>query len=47
MGLHRVCAVVVFLGCYPRADQEQPVIRPGTANADYAAAASWLRRIRG
>jgi len=47
MGLHRVCADVVFLGSYPRADQEKPVIRQGTANADYAAAASWLRRIRG
>ena len=47
MGLHRVCADVVFLGSYPRADQEKPVIRPGTANADYTAAASWLRRLRG
>jgi prephenate dehydratase len=47
MGLHRVCADVVFLGSYPRADQEKPVIRPGTANSDYAAASSWLRRIRG
>ena len=47
MGLHRVCADVVFLGSYPRADQEKPVIRPGTANSDYAAASTWLRRIRG
>ncbi len=47
MGLHRVCADVVFLGSYPRADQLRPVIRHGTANADYAAAVGWLRRLRG
>ena len=47
MGLHRVCADVVFLGSYPRANGEAPLIRTGTANADYAAAAAWLRRIRG
>ncbi|GAA1826222.1 prephenate dehydratase [Microlunatus capsulatus] len=47
MGLHRVCADVVFLGSYPRADQQRPVIRVGTTNDDYAAAASWLRRLHG
>jgi prephenate dehydratase len=47
MGLHRVCAEVVFLGSYPRADGEAPLIRTGTANEDYTAAAAWLRRIRG
>ena len=47
MGLHRICRDVVFLGSYPRADQERPTIRVGTANGDYAAAASWLRRLRG
>ena len=47
MGLHRTCAEVVFLGSYPRADREQPRILPGTANTDYAAAASWLARLRG
>ena len=47
MGLHRICADVVFLGSYPRADEEKPVIRVGTANSDYTAAAAWLRRIRG
>jgi len=47
MGLHRVCADVVFLGSYPRASGEAPRIRTGTANEDYAAAAAWLRRIRG
>lgn len=47
MGLHRVCADVVFLGSYPRADGEAPLVRTGTANDDYAAAAAWLRRIHG
>jgi prephenate dehydratase len=45
MGLHRTCADVIFLGSYPRADKTEPDIRPGTSNADYAAAASWLRRL--
>ena len=47
MGLHRVCADVVFLGSYPRADRAVPNIRVGTSNADYLAAAAWLRRLRG
>jgi prephenate dehydratase len=47
MGLHRTCAEVVFLGSYPRADRVQPLVPPGTANADYAAAASWLSRLKG
>jgi len=47
MGLHRICADVVFLGSYPRADQERPTIQVGTTNRDYAAAGSWLRRLRG
>ena len=47
MGLHRICADVVFLGSYPRADQTEPTIRVGTSNAAYAAAATWLGRLRG
>ncbi len=47
MGLHRVCADVVFLGSYPRADQLRPVIQPGTTNDDYTAASSWLRDLHG
>jgi len=47
MGLHRICADVVFLGSYPRADRERPTIRVGTANSDYTAAARWLRRLHG
>jgi prephenate dehydratase len=47
MGLHRICADVVFLGSYPRADEAAPTIRVGTSNASYAAAAAWLDRLKG
>lgn len=46
MGLHRICADVVFLGSYPRADRVQPLVPPGTSNRDYADAAAWLARLR-
>jgi prephenate dehydratase len=47
MGLHRVCRDVVFLGSYPRADLAESVIRHGTSNEEYVAAATWLRKLRG
>ena len=47
MGLHRICGDVVFLGSYPRADRVEPIIQVGTSNADYAAAATWLERLKG
>lgn len=47
MGLYRTCAEVVFLGSYARADAVVPEVRPGTANDDYAAAATWLERLKG
>ncbi len=47
MGLYRTCAEVVFLGSYPRADRTAVDVRPGTANADYDAAVSWLERLKG
>lgn len=47
MGLHRVCRDVVFLGSYPRADLTESIILHGTSNEEYAAAATWLRRLRG
>jgi prephenate dehydratase len=46
MGLHRICADVVFLGSYPRADGAEPTIRTGTSNRDYADASVWLERLR-
>ena len=45
--LKRVCADVRFLGSYPRADGTAPTTRPGTSDADFAEAASWLAGIRG
>ncbi len=47
MGLHRICGDVVFLGSYPRADRTEPTVPVGTSNADYAAAATWLQRLKG
>ncbi len=44
--LHRFCAEVRFCGSYPRADGESPRLRPGTADADFQAAAAWLDRAR-
>jgi prephenate dehydratase len=48
-GLHRICADVRFLGSYPRAaaGDEPPVSQsPGTADADFADAAAWIRHLR-
>lgn len=47
MGLHRVCRDVVFLGSYRRADLTESIILHGTSNEEYAAAATWLRKLRG
>ncbi|MER8183416.1 prephenate dehydratase [Kitasatospora sp. NPDC094015] len=45
MGLKRICPQVRFLGSYPRADQGAPKkVRPGTSDAEFAAAADWLSR---
>ena len=46
MGLRRVCADVRFLGSYPRADNGQTEVPRGTSDADFAAAAQWLTRLR-
>ena len=46
-GLHRVCAHVRFLGSYPRHDAQEPHVRPGVTDADFAAAEQWLREVRG
>ena len=44
--LRRVCADVRFLGSYPRADGGSATLRPGTSDADFRSAASWLARLR-
>jgi prephenate dehydratase len=46
MGLRRVCAKVNFLGSYARCDGATTQVRPGTSDADFAAAAAWLGRLR-
>lgn len=51
MGLRRICADVRYLGSYPRSGAhpggEAPVPPPpGTSDADFAAAARWLGRLR-
>ncbi|MEU4243003.1 prephenate dehydratase [Actinoplanes sp. NPDC026619] len=48
-GLRRVCAVVRFLGSYPRhrLTREEPVASPpGLSDADFADSAAWLARLR-
>ncbi|MBU4215915.1 MAG: prephenate dehydratase [Actinobacteria bacterium] len=46
MGLRRHCPFVRFLGSYARADEVEPVLRAGTADADYADARAWLDGLR-
>lgn len=44
--LRRICMDVRFLGSYARADQEQPTMKRGVADADFVDAAVWLRKLR-
>ena len=41
-GLHRVCAAVRFLGCYPRADGTAPHVRPENSEQAFTAAQAWF-----
>ncbi|QGF25069.1 prephenate dehydratase [Raineyella fluvialis] len=45
-GLHRVCAKVTFLGSYPRADRQAPILDEGQTTEAYAAAQRWLDGLR-
>lgn len=45
IGLHRVCPLVRFIGSYPRADGVPPRLAPGTADADFVAARSWVTQL--
>jgi prephenate dehydratase len=47
MGLKRVCARVVYLGSYPRADRQSATRAAGTSDADFAAARAWLDGLLG
>jgi prephenate dehydratase len=44
--LHRHCHELRFLGSYRRADELQTTVWPGSTDADYHAAAKWLRECR-
>lgn len=44
--LRRVCADLRVLGSYPRAGGVASTVRPGTAEDDFRASASWLARLR-
>ena len=46
MGLHRMCPHVRFLGSYPRVDDHQGGVRPGSSDADYHAARAWVTALR-
>lgn len=42
IGLHRVCPLVRFMGSYPSADGRPTRLHPGTADADFIAARTWV-----
>jgi len=46
LGLRRNSTRLRFLGSYPRADRQAPTIRPGTTDAEFAAARDWLTSVR-
>lgn len=46
MGLHRVCPHVRYLGSYPRVDEPFGDVRPGTLDADFHAARTWVTALR-
>ena len=46
LGLRRSGANLRFLGSYPRADRQPPMIRPGTSDTAFAEARDWLSAVR-
>jgi prephenate dehydratase len=44
--LHRICDEVRFCGSYPRADGQPPIVRRGTSDESFAAAAAWIASVR-
>ncbi|NLI19718.1 MAG: prephenate dehydratase [Actinomycetales bacterium] len=45
MGLHRACPLVRFMGSYPSADGVRTRPAPGTSDADFIAARTWVRSL--
>lgn len=46
-GLHRVSPDMRFLGSYPRADQQPPLIRPYNSDAAFGDASAWVESLLG
>lgn len=46
-GLHRVSPDMRFLGSYPRADQQPPLIRPYNSDAAFGEASAWVESLLG
>lgn len=46
-GLHRVSPGLSFLGSYPRADQQPPVVHPYNADQAFAEADAWVKALLG
>jgi prephenate dehydratase len=44
--LYRICADLRFLGSYPRADGQAPMMRPSTSDSAFQNAAAWLASLR-
>lgn len=46
MGLHRFSPNVIFLGSYPRADNQKSVPEGNNSNGEFASAQAWLKSLR-
>ena len=46
MGLHRFSPNVIFLGSYPRADNQRSVPEGNNSNGEFASAQAWLKSLR-
>ena len=45
LGLRRTCREVIFLGSYPRADEQEPAVPRGSSDHDYRKARRWLESL--
>lgn len=45
-GLHRICKDVIFLGSYARADRQEPTVKAGATDEDYARATEWIAQLK-
>lgn len=47
IGLKRICRDVTFLGSYPRADDDEVTVSPGSSDHDYRIARAWWQGLQG